>query len=91
MKGVQHILLFYRRRVKTTSIGSLSDYMSETESVFSLSNSDLGLGKARRRKSQGPAHSSHQSLSRSFTTLSSMKDELKGQKGEGEFQVTWTL
>jgi len=38
--------------VKTTSIGSLSDETSDTDSVFSLAYTDLGIGKHQRRKSQ---------------------------------------
>ena len=78
------------RRVKTTSIGSLSEYMSDPESIFSLSNTDLSAGKPRRRQSQAFAigHSRQTSLARSVTTTLGGKDkDAKGAKDSGEFQV----
>ena len=62
------------------------DTLSETESVFSLSNSEPGFGN--QSQIQGAAHSNGPSLSRRTSTLSGKKKDFIGPREDGHFQVT---
>ena len=72
------VLFVYHRLVKTSSIGSFSNNLSETTSVVSISNSEAGYKKPHQ---QG----SNPTLSRRISTISSRKEDVPGQEREVEF------
>ena len=72
------VLFVYHRLVKTSSIGSFSNNLSETTSVVSISNSEAGYKKPQQ---QG----SNPTLSRRISTMSSRKEDVPGQEREVEF------
>ena len=80
------VLINICRREKTTSKGSHSDDLSESDSVLSFSKCDAGQDNKNKEPQQ---HKSHPALSRTISTLTNKKEDSLGQRREGEFQVTY--